>query len=144
MKNRKAFTMIELIVVIIIIGVILVFAIPNIVATLERNKKEAMAISAKNFIEMTRDCIVEKRKLATKTCAYPNTSATYYLKEIDINKQIKESTTGDQYDRDNSTVTVTKTTDASGSTVYDYEAILRLKDSSETCTMHYGDDKCSS
>lgn len=138
MKNKKAFTMIELIIVIIIIGVILVFAIPNIVATMERNKKDAIAVSAKDFIEKTRNCIIEGKRLsATLTCGYPTTSATYYLKDIDVNNQIQRSAAGDEYDRDHSTVTVTKNGD-----VYEYQAVLKLKDNSATCTLNYGEDSC--
>lgn len=141
MQNNKAFTMIELIIVIIIIGVILVFAIPNIVATMERNKKDAMAVSAKDFIEKTRNCIIEGKRLnASLTCGYPTTSApsaTYSLKDIDVNNQIQRSTAGDEYDRDNSTVTVTKNGD-----VYEYQAVLKLKDNSATCTLNYGEDSC--
>ncbi len=133
MKNNKAFTMIELIIVVIIIGVILVFAIPNILATLERNKKDAMAVSARQFIEKTRNCVITGKK-----CTYPSsTPLVYYLKDIDINNQIKKSTAGDEYDRDNSYVTVTKNGD-----VYNYQAYLKIKDSSTTCTINFGEDSC--
>lgn len=42
MKNSKGFTLIELLAVIIILGVIMTVAIPNVIATLDRNKKDSM------------------------------------------------------------------------------------------------------
>ncbi len=40
MKNKKGFTLIELLAVIVILGVIMTIAIPNIVTTLDKNKKD--------------------------------------------------------------------------------------------------------
>ena len=50
MKSEKGFTLVELIVIIVIIGVILVFTLPNITSVLERNKKEQMIADAKDMV----------------------------------------------------------------------------------------------
>lgn len=40
MKNKKGFTLIELLAVVVILGVIMTIAIPNVTATIDKNKKE--------------------------------------------------------------------------------------------------------
>jgi len=47
---KKGFTLIELLAVIIILSVIMSIAIPNIVATIDRNKKDAFVDDAKRMI----------------------------------------------------------------------------------------------
>lgn len=47
---KKGFTLIELLAVIIILGVIMAIAIPNIVATIDRNKKDTFIADAKRLI----------------------------------------------------------------------------------------------
>ena len=139
MKNNKGFTMIELIIVVVIIGVILVFAIPNLVSTLERNKGEAMYVDAEQFIEQTKNCIVANRRVsATKRCEYPTSgSIDYYLSEVDSKSAIKESPYGNVYNRTESKVTV-KYEDGQ------YKYSVELKDNDgNVCKVNYGEDKCS-
>ena len=50
MKNKKGFTLIELLAVIIILGVIMTIAIPNIVSTLDKNKRDSLINDAKRVI----------------------------------------------------------------------------------------------
>ena len=50
MKSNKGFTLIELLAVIIILGVIMTIAIPNVVSTLDRNKKDTMLNDAQRAI----------------------------------------------------------------------------------------------
>lgn len=51
--NRKGFTLIEVLAVIIILGVIMSMAIPNVVSVLDRNKEEALIEDAKSMITLT-------------------------------------------------------------------------------------------
>ena len=106
--NKKAFTMTELIVIIIIIGVILIFALPNVTSTLERNKKDVMINDAKDFVEKVKNCLLTNKSL----CQYPTTTGnsgakTFYLNVIDEREDIKESPFGNEYIRGGSFVTVT-------------------------------------
>ena len=51
MKNKKGFTLIELISVIIIIGVVLVIAVPAISSYIGESKKSVYVSMAKNYID---------------------------------------------------------------------------------------------
>ena len=94
-KNNKAFTLIELMVVISLLAIILAFALPNISSTLERNKKDQMINDAKDMVDKAKisDCI-------------KNTESKYkcFLKDIDPKEEIKTSPFGNEYDRTNSYV----------------------------------------
>ena len=98
--NKKAFTMVELIAIITIIGVILLFALPNITATLERNKKDAMINDAKDFVEKAKNYInMNKTKRE-------NPTGTYKLSDVDPRQEIKTSPFGNAYYRSTSKVDV--------------------------------------
>ena len=115
MKNNKAFTLVELIVIIVILGVIMVFALPNITSTLERNKKDKMIIDAKDMVEKARNYI------SANKAPYPVGGAPtiLYLKDIDSRDEIKDSPFGNLYDRDNSKVEISLDTG-----VYKYNVCL--------------------
>jgi len=54
MNNKKAFTLVELIAVIVIMGVILTIAVPNSLTMVNRNKKVTVINDAKNFISLVK------------------------------------------------------------------------------------------
>lgn len=54
MKNRKAFTLIELLAVIVILGVLLGIAIPQVSQYINKSKKEGFISNAKMFIDSVR------------------------------------------------------------------------------------------
>lgn len=60
MKNKKGFTLIELIVIIVLLGVIMVFALPNITSTLERNKKDKMILDAQDMVEKYKNYVLSQ------------------------------------------------------------------------------------
>ena len=92
MKNKKGFTLVELVLVVIILGVILAFALPNITSTLEKNKKDQMIIDAKDMVE-------KAKNYALKTNDYPTTEdcKSFSLTKIDSREEIKESPFGKIY-----------------------------------------------
>lgn len=115
MKNNKAFTLIELIVIIVILGVIMVFALPNITSTLERNKKDQMIIDAKDMVEKAKNYILSGK------ASYPSGTdeIRLALQDIDTRVEIQESPFGNEYKRDLSKVTITLDSDT-----YVYEVCL--------------------
>ena len=101
--NKKAFTLIEIIIVIVIIGSILLFAIPEVVKVTENSKIDSMLIDAKNMVELTKNYIISGKG------KYPDPGGEqrFTLKKIDPNENIKASPFGSIYDRDSSQVVVT-------------------------------------
>lgn len=93
--NKKGFTLVELIVILVIIGVIVTFSLPNITSTLERNKKDQMIIDAKDMVDKAKNYILKN--------SY-NDGVVLKLKNIDIREEIKDSPFGNKYDRENSCV----------------------------------------
>ena len=116
--NYKAFTLIELMVVISLLAIILAFALPNISSTLERNKKDQMINYAKDMGDKAKisDCI-------------KNTESKYkcFLKDIDPKEEIKTSPFGNEYDRTNSYVKK-KIQEENSVSVYTYNVYLKVKD----------------
>lgn len=98
-KNNKAFTLIELMVVISLLAIILAFALPNISSTLERNKKDQMINDAKDMVDKAKisDCIKNVEK-----------EYKCFLKDIDPREEIKTSPFGKKYDRGSSYVEVVR------------------------------------
>lgn len=102
--NKKAFTLIEIIVVIVIIGAILLFAIPTVTKTIENSKKDAMLNDAKDMVEKAKNYIISGKG------SYPTTATNptiIELNKLDSKKEIKQSPYGSDYDRDNSKVIIT-------------------------------------
>ncbi len=117
-KNNKAFTLIELMVVISLLAIILAFALPNISSTLERNKKDQMINDAKDMVDKAKisDCI--KNAESENIC---------FLKDIDPKEEIKTSPFGNEYDRTNSYVKK-KIQEENSVSVYTYNVYLKVKD----------------
>ena len=72
---KKGFTLIELLAVIIILSVIMSIAIPNIIATIDRNKKDAFIDDAKRMISAA-----EYKVRSDSSIEYPNTGGVTIIK----------------------------------------------------------------
>lgn len=115
-KNNKAFTLIELMVVISLLAIILVFALPNISSTLERNKKDQMINDAKDMVEKAKNYILMGNQCLENKC---------FLNNIDSKKEIKTSPFGKDYDRNNSYVLISSSIEIdSGIKTYTYSVYL--------------------
>lgn len=113
-KNNKAFTLIELMVVISLLAIILAFALPNISSTLERNKKDQMINDAKDM--------VDKAKISN---CINNAENKCPLEDIDPKNEIKTSPFGNKYDRTSSYVKkIIKEEKENGVSVYTYNVYL--------------------
>ena len=124
--NKKGFTLIELIVVVGIIGVILLFALPNITSTLERNKKDEMINDAKDAIEKAKNYLLTHKECSDNL---KNTGLVYVrLKTIYSSNDIKDSPFGSAYDTENSCVTIKIVYDDDGSSSYVYRVNLITTD----------------
>ncbi len=104
MKNEKGFTLIELIAVVVILAVIMLIAVPNVVSTINKNKKESFIEDAKKF-----KAAVEAKITTDTSIEYPNTESVlvFTLKQVGKN-ELNESPYGTKYAEDASWVAVAK------------------------------------
>lgn len=104
LKSQKGFTLIELLAVIIILAVVMTVAIPNIISTLEKNKKDSFIKDAKNAIISCEYTIKTEKKYE-----YPDetTAVVFPLKKIK-NLKLETSPYDTYYSQNDSFVVITK------------------------------------
>lgn len=59
-SNKRAFTLVELLAVIVILSILMAIAVPNIISTLDRNKKVTYIGDAKKLISLARNQLGNK------------------------------------------------------------------------------------
>lgn len=124
MNDKRAFTLIELLAVIVILGVLMTVAVPNIVSTLDKNKKETFLEDAKKLVSAA-----EYKIRADSKIEWPDEYSVTVLpmKKIGSN-ELDTSPFDTVYSADKSFVAITKEpVSGSGvSTVYDYVYYVHL------------------
>ena len=118
-KNQKGFTLIELLAVIIILAVIMTVAVPNVIATLDKNKKESFLKDAMRAITSCEYTIRTEKKYE-----YPDetTAVVFPVTEIK-NLELDVSPYDTYYSKKDSFVAITK--DRFG-TAYEYVYYVHL------------------
>ena len=104
LNSQKGFTLIELLAVIIILAVIMTVAIPNIVASLEKNKKDSFIKDAKRAITSC-ECTIRTEK----KYEYPGdtTAVVFPISKIK-NLNLEMSSYDTYYSQEDSFVAITK------------------------------------
>lgn len=104
LKSEKGFTLIELLAVIIILAVIMTVAIPNIMGTLDKNKKDSFIKDAKRAIISCDYTIRTEKKYE-----YPDTTTAVVFPLTKINNLDLETSPYDTYySKSDSFVAITK------------------------------------
>ena len=107
MKKRNGFTLIELLAVIVILGIIVMIAIPNVISTVEKQEKNSYISDANKLITMA------KYALRTNTdIPYPDPDQVVilYFSYID-NGDVETDPEGRTYDLEQSYVALKHTDD---------------------------------
>ena len=104
MKDNKGFTLIELLAVVVILAVIMTLAIPNIVSTINKNKKETFIEDAKKL-----QASAEYKVISDRSLQLPSSTNALVLTLGEIEKaEITDSPYGNKYSKTKSFVVVTK------------------------------------
>lgn len=109
MKNKKGFTLVELLAVIAIIALISLIAIPNIIGLSTGIRKDNMLDDAKKMISLAKYQVEKSYDIRTlaknDNGCIRGVSCTFKLKDLNINDDIKTDPDGGSYDMENSSVT---------------------------------------
>jgi type IV pilus assembly protein PilA len=104
LKNKKGFTLIEMLAVILILGVLMTVAIPNIISTLDKNKKDTFIKDAKLAIVAAEYTITRDTKLE-----FPDSNSTIVFPLSHLkNLGLRDSPFGTYYSLTRSFVAITK------------------------------------
>jgi len=104
--NKKGFTLIELIAVVVIMSIIAVIATPNVINMMETGNNKKYISDASNFISKAK-YMYKKEQYKDKFNTTPSGEATIKLSEIvGITADDEKDPHGYQYDLNNSTVTI--------------------------------------
>jgi len=126
--NRKGFTLIEILAVIIILGVIMMIAVPNVLSMLDRNKKDTMIEHAKMMATQAEYTI---RKDVSIEYPTENNAIILTLEYLNTN-DIAESPYSMMYDKNRSFVAIVNEKE---NEITEYKYYVHL--------VACGDDACS-
>ena len=133
--KQKGFTLVELIAMMVVIGVLMAIAIPNISGIVKKNRESIGVEDVNKMIGNT------KTKLETGQAKYPkkNECTVLTLNFIDNNNDFKTGINGGYYDKSESVIVVKKS-QISGSS-YEYKYFFRLieKEDGNSYVMGFAD-----
>ena len=128
--NRKGFTLVELIAMLVVLGVLMAIAIPNISGIIKSNRE---SIGIEDINKMVRNA---NQKMETKKARFPaiNKCVVMSLRYINNNDDFKEGLNGGQYDEMESVIVITKKKVAGSSVSSKYKYYIRLVEKKNSLT----------
>lgn len=119
-KNNKGFTLIELLAVIVIMGVLMMVAIPQVTKYIENSKKDAYAETSKAYINAVRYALLNDE--LTESLPESGKSTTVSLDKVKVESGGEQSPYGKTIQKADSCVKITASgTDTDNSVEYIYE-----------------------
>ena len=109
MKNNKGFTLVELLATLVVLGIIMAIAVPNVVSVVQKNRQKNLIEDGKKMISLAQYYVAKN----------PSATGNLTLEKIDLSEDIKDGPNGGEYDRTRSKVTYSNST---------YEVYLYEKD----------------
>ena len=92
MKNKKGFTLVELLAVVLILGILSLIAVPNVISIIDNNKKDIVLSDARKLISQAKLQVNIDKDIREK-----GTTATghkFYFKDLNANNDIKTDADG--------------------------------------------------
>lgn len=117
-KNNKGFTLIELLAVIVIMGVLMMVAIPQVTKYIENSKKDAYAETSKAYINAVRYALLNDE--LAESLPESGNSTTVSLNEVKVESGGEQSPYGKTIKKSDSCVKITAS-GTDGSVEYIYE-----------------------
>ena len=122
--NKKAFTLVELLAMLTILGILLIITIPNINGILENNKKKTYIEDGKRLIS------IFKYKYSEPKSSLTGDNICITLSKLDYNDSFKKGPNGGEYI--DSYIQFKKTSSSSTTYKYEYIVVLNEKIDDET------------
>ena len=104
--NNRAYTLVELLAIVAILGIISLVSAPNILVMVDNNKKDEMLQDAVYLISKAKTKVAGDRDFRNSS----ETTAKYFLKDLATTDEIDKDPDGGSYDRNNSYVLYSKST----------------------------------
>ena len=134
--NRKGFTLVELIAMMVVISVLMLITVPNISGIIKKNR-ESVAISDINKMVGTAETNMESKDVPTLNVGE---CVVFTLRYLDGNGDINVGVNGGDYDKNKSVVVVSKQyidEDSGTSTLKYYIGLLENKSSGSRSSSYY-------
>lgn len=93
--NKKGFTLVELLAVIALLAILMGIAVPNIISTINNNKRNTFLADAKRMISKAEYLISSNRDDRNKLLNNEVSYITYYLNESGLNEKQEYTTDAD-------------------------------------------------
>lgn len=121
-KNNKGFTLIELLAVIVIMGVLMMVALPQVTKYIENSKKDAYAETAKSYINAVRYALLNDE--LPESLPESGNSTTVSLDKVKVESGGEQSPYGKAIKKTDSCVKITASgTDSSVEYIYEISII---------------------
>jgi len=121
--NRKGFSLIELIAMMVVLGILMLITVPNIAGIIKNNRENILKEDINKLVANA------KTRINTKQAKNPtglNECAVMTLSYVDSNNDMKEGINGGRYSQAESFLVIRKELENPGENIYTYRYYVRL------------------